>query len=397
MANPWNGKHNFINEDVNTTTSSGGNNNSNNHKSNRNSNNNSNNNNNNNNHNIDINNSSSSSSSNTTGNNGKKRGITSSNLLAANFVPNNLRAINTAPVSAIIQTEPSQCMDEEIKCVFHDLVDFRTDQAQIVKATNEAAFANDQAKKRLVLTIPSIGRDLVPGGINVPGTTQHYIGVFRELLQAEYVETWRLYEQAFNQYRVTLGIPEAASTNYGKNSKGVAQILIMGIADGRPSLSTGAEVFIRPHGLVNLPEIIPRTQNYLQPLYQHPKPQMVQINSHVVSIIRGNPYHVNPVKQKDKVLISCVEDPFLERQLRNRKCNVRFVPETRSHERCLTALNWLRSIDPVVARDLLYPSQSPKLPPQPVVDENIGDWSEYEQLNANQVHLQLTLMIKFSF
>jgi len=415
-SNPWNGKHNFVNSVTNDNETKS----------------------------TDISPSNSSANdenANVNDNIYHESTITSTHLLAANFVPNNLRAINTATVSAIISTKPAPNMDREIRRVFNELVGGNTgseikknvcdpvnqydnqnlshcfncqcvgkqrctDYPKPVKATREASFTSDQVQKRLTSTIPSIGRDMVPGATNELETTQHYLACFRELLQVEYAERRRLYEQAYNQYKAELSIPKAISTDGGKNNQGVAQFKVMGIADGRPSLRPGDKVLIRPHGLVSLPAIIPaaNTNNnniaynkYLppqpsahhqqfsqqvrhpsQPMYRHPKPQMVEVDARVLSVTRGKG------KQKDKVLISWVEDLFLDRQLKYHKCNVRFVPTSETHERCLTALNWLRSIDPLVARDLLFPSQSPNLPPPPAVDENIGDESEYEQLNANQ-------------
>jgi len=434
MSNPWDGKHNFVSGVTNETKS------------------------------TDIIPTSSSANDvnanvnvNVNNNNHHESTITSTHLLAANFVPNNLRAINTATVSAIIPTKPVPNMEREIRRVFYEFVGGNTGSEinkavcdpvnqsnnqnlshcfncqcvgkqrctecpKSIKATREASFASNQVQKRLASTIPSIGRDMVPGATNGSETTQHYLSVFRELLQVEYAERRRLYEQAYNQYKAELSIPKALSTDGGKSNQGVAQFKVMGIADGRPSLRSGDKVLIRPHGLVSLPVIIPIantknttiacnkylppqpsahhqqfSQQYLppqpsahhqqfsqqvrhpsQPTYRHPKPQMVEVDARVVSVTRGK------IKQKDKVLISWVEDSFLDRQLKYHKCNVRFLPTSDQHERCLTALNWLRSIDPIVARDLLFPSQSPNLPPPPAVDENIGDESEYEQLNANQ-------------
>jgi hypothetical protein len=455
-SNPWNGNHNLV---------TGGNVNVSNHNDGANVNVNGNNNGN------------SNSNNNNNNNNNHDNTITSTHLLAANFVPNNLREINTAMVSTIIQTKPSPSMENEIRRVFYSLVGGNsntgnemkinhqeaaavggggssdpatyfgnpaaaaaaakmnqqynnqnishcfscqcvskqqcTDCPKPIKTTREEAFANDQAqKRRLLSSIPSINREMVGLTDERDGTTQHYISVFRELLQVEYAETRRLYEQAYNQYKAELSIPKALSTDHGKSNQGVAEIKVMGIADGRPSLRPGDKALIRPHGLVPIPvkipsrgnnnnnttnnNPIPYNNNNLPPqnfsshpsqqaMYHHPKPQMVEVDARVLSVTRGNHNRKNKENRKDHVFISWVEDKFLDSQLKHRKCNVKFIPSSETHEACLTALSWLRSIDPAVARDLLFPSQSPKLPPPPAVDENIGDESEYEILNANQV------------
>ena len=417
-------------------------------------------------------------------NNNHDNTITSTHLLAANFVPNNLRAINTAMVSTIIPTKPSPSMENEIRRVFYSLVGGNsntgneikinqeaavgggtslptcyaasavgrasyaataagragvaimnmqlndqnmshrfscqckkkqrcTDCPKPIKTTREAAFANDQAqKRRLLSSIPSIDRDMVGLTDETDGTTQHYIAIFRELLQVEYAETLRLYEQAYNQYKAELSIPKALSTDHGKRNQGVAEIKVMGIADGRPSLRPGDKALLRPHGLVSIPMKIQSGDNNYNPynnnnnnnpnnfgsqqaMYLHPKPQYVEVDARVLSVTRGNHNRKNKEHRKDHVFMSWVEDKFLDKQLRNRKYNVKFVPSSETHESCLTALSWLRSIDPAVARDLLFPSVSPKLPPPPAVDENIGDESEYEQLNANQVRRTMFVLVIF--
>lgn len=48
--------------------------------------------------------------------------ITSSHLLASNFVPSNLKAINEAPVSAYLQTKAAPSMSNEINRVYSGLL-----------------------------------------------------------------------------------------------------------------------------------------------------------------------------------------------------------------------------------------------------------------------------------
>jgi len=409
--------------------------------------------------------------------------ITSSHLLASNYVPNKLKAINTAPVDAIIPATTSPSMEHEFERIFCGLVagenrrnnvypnnehyEFAPAAAKMkeyeqylrqqelnqrpsaIKAIHEPSFVAAQVKKRLLeyrsnlpkenrdamelaaaaataRKVPSIGTDMVPGARDTVGTTQHYIAVFRELLQVEHTEIQRLYERDYDSYNVRINIPQANSTEGGKVNNGVGQVKIMGIADGRPSVRPGDTVLIRPHSpifdpywnqngsnpaqgtSVNVyhhPRIGPTFYPQQQPMgssnqhniqngdhgnpgnpQQAPMYKRIEIKARVLSITRGN-VNKKGEKKPDKVLISWVEDPRLHEQIRNQPCTIRFIPACATHERCLTALNWVRSIDPAVARDLLFPFKTPKLPPPPAIDESSADTvaeREFEQLNKNQ-------------
>ncbi len=427
-------------------------------------------------------------------NNNNNNKITSSHLLASNYVPNKLRAINAAPVSARIPAKPSPNMEKEIEKVYCGLVVGETPRSneysdknggydypaavdkmkdyekykrqqeinqcpKTVKTIDEAKFVAGQVRKRLMDSkpeskstvsseksvytamngsdlkvaveaakrVPSIGTDMVPGARDKVGTTQHYLAVFRELLQVEHAEIHSLYARDYDNYKVKINIPPAKSTQGGKVNGGVGQFRMKGIADGRPAVKPGDTVLIRPHAPVYLPYwneygngTSPVPQGNAANAYYHPRsghvpypqppppmgspnpqthngypgnpqsqtPQMVEITARVLAINRGRMMRKGNQK-KDQVLISWVEDPDLHAQISRQFCTIRFVPASATHERCLTALNWLRCIDPAVARDLLFPSKSPKLPPPPAIDESNADNDtieerEYEQLNKNQ-------------
>lgn len=373
--------------------------------------------------------------------------ITSSHLLASNFVPNNLKAINTAPVSAILPAKAAPSMSNEIDRVYSGLVggedpykpehvdigshdpylhpaavakmkEYNQKMAQkyqrpkVITTVNEAKFVQDQVRKRLVAatkisgfsvpsktsdgstankpekgtleaakSVPAIGTDMVPGGKDKVGTTQNYLAVFRELLQVEYAEIQRLYIADYDSYKVKITIPNANSTEGGNVINGVGQFKMNGIADGRPSIRPGDRVLVRPHRPIFLPYYPYANTN-------HHNPHTIEIKAYVLAINRGAVSKKGNL-QKDKILISWVEDEFIHKSINKNFCTVRFIPSTTTHERCLTALDWLRSIRPGVARDLLFPYKVPKLPPSPAIDESLADTDtieerEYEQLNKNQ-------------
>ena len=396
--------------------------------------------------------------------------ITSSHLLASNFVPSNLKAINEAPVSAYVQTKAAPSMSNEINRVYSGLLggsdplpptptniddpylhpaavakmkaynqkmEQKNERPNVVTTVNEAKFVHDQVRKRLVAstklsgfsistkdsaitttkepltgtleaakTVPAIGTDMVPGGQDRIGTTQNYLAVFRELLQVEYAEIQRLFVADYDNYKVKITIPNAESTKGGKVNNGVGQFKMNGIADGRPSIRPGDTVLVRPHHPIYLPHhqyvhpaikhlhygqpsIPPPAPFHIRPGYHGPpNPHTIEIKAQVLAVNRGTMSKKGNV-QKDTILISWVEDAGIHQQIHKKLCSIRFVPSTTTHERCLTALDWLRSIRPEVARDLLFPYKVPKLPPSPAIDESSADADtteerEYEQLNQNQ-------------
>ena len=291
--------------------------------------------------------------------------------------------------------------------------DYCNNIPKAIKTVNEASFAATQARNRLAFVtkepstnstakihdntntdscsgtkatnIPLIGKDMVSSGHGETWNIQHYLSVFRELLQVEHAESQRLYEASYSLYSVKITNPVAASTDGGKINNGIAQFKVMGIADGRPSIKPGDRLLIRPHRGIDFfgnPRIA--NMNYNDKRY----PSMVEIVANVLAMNRGGETR-RKGKKKDTVLISWVEDSFLDSQLKKQLCTVRFVPSSTTHERSLTALHWLRTIDPAVARDLLFPSKSPGLPPPPAIEESNIDADtteerEYEQLNTNQ-------------
>jgi hypothetical protein len=239
-----------------------------------------------------------------------------------------------------------------------------------------------------------------------------YSETFRELLQMESEEVYRLFDR-YNQYEVKINLQ-----NY-KNVTRSASFEIPGIADARPAVKPGDLVFIRPHAFIpnpfhrNKPWPSPSKDDAPPPCFASPEAQYsnlhrAEIHAIVLLITRGkessNRIRNGERMMKDTVVVSWGVDPHLSKQLlrcgkTNGMCTVRFVPSPLSHERALTAFRWFTSIQPVAARDLLFPSKSPVLPSPPVVDENDADCvleDEYDQLNENQTRFVQMVVTRIS-
>lgn len=326
------------------------------------------------------------------------------NILARNYVPQHMKAINQVQVTCIIPTLEPPKSEVETERVFrglmrHSLACECTGEkgknchalpAKIL-ALEEHSFARNQMKKRNGAAVPPIsmssGRDA-------------YIQTFRELMQLEYEAQSKLFER-YSQYEVEIFTTALPLTEKKKHRHQlVAKFRVSGIADGRPSVQPGDLVLIRPYGVVPNPYHLRRSYPKCSPNTAPPPVMLfpgahqipyhrVEIRAKVVQVVRGKP---SPDKElrKDLVIINWCVDPTLAMSMlsQDRRFTVRFVPSTSSHERALTAFRWLETLHPTIAKDLLFPTETPKLPPTAPVDESDVDYDslelEYMQLNENQ-------------
>jgi AAA domain len=334
------------------------------------------------------------------------------NVLASRYVPQNLLQINARRVSRIIQSRPGSQQNSidteaETRRVFFGLAadHFPGPYCQCTVPTPgichnaPAPTKVVEEQKHARLSASERGSPTIPAGYISSGC-DNYVNTFRECLQVEYEETLRLYER-YNQYEVAVVLL--------RGTKNVARIDIPGIADARPALVPGDVVILRPHdavviepppqpyhytpqgvvpGIPPYPPVAYNNAGYKRALIQTVNKEFVEIHSRIASVTRGKGH------RSDSLIITFVEDdPGLAVRLAQSLHTVRFLPSTTAHERSLTALWWLRKstrlVSPTAARDLLFPSKIPDLPPTGPIhetenDDNYVEESEYEQLNRNQ-------------
>jgi hypothetical protein len=332
--------------------------------------------------------------------------FTGSSLLAPSYVPENLKAINYAQVTCIIPTLELQKSDVETQRVFRGLteLDFSCTCGEKkchslpvkVLGTGESEFVKRQAERRKGAPIPPVA---------MSSGREAYVQTFRELVHLEYEETHKLFER-YSQYEVKITVDSFQNRKRNPNVSGkvdgVARFRVPGIADGRPPISPGDLVFIRPHNLIRNPYQLqsfyppPSSSNAFPPVLPVPEAQNMpyhraEIRSAVISVTRSK--FVEDVElRKDLVVVSWGVDALLTSALTsNSQSNlftVRFVPSTITYERSLTALGWLESLHPNIAREMLFPTEVPKLPVRPAVIESNDACDclelEYMQLNENQ-------------
>lgn len=170
---------------------------------------------------------------------------------------------------------------------------------------------------------------------------EQYIAVFNSLLEDEYHEMLILYER-YSQYNVSIDSAEDSDT---------ATITIKGIHDARPALQPGDEVLLRPHHPLIWHPPQQYYNGYQHPiLYQHPVRNRVEVHSNVVT-----------TRRSDVVIINWCTGSEAKR-FDNQRFTARFIPSILILQRCSTALNWLRTLDQQVAKDLLFPTRGIELP-----------------------------------
>jgi hypothetical protein len=338
--------------------------------------------------------------------------LSDTSLLSDTFIPNHLKEINLRPITCIIPTHAPPDLEQKTQEIFINAVGGGLrkskgafpvlckcggncyDPPRRINVSEERLFAMEQARVR--------GPSRPISSIDMASSREDYIATFRELLQLEYEEIQRLYDR-YSQYQVKIMVFGTGSKTKSKNQNlKVAYFAVPGIADARPALQQGDLVLIRPHCPIHgvslhhstspVQWLHPQGGLSVNPARAHPPPnpimpQSVEIHARVLSVNRLNHQKKRGPFGKDTVMISWVGDINLAKLLDGLLFTVRFVPSTKLHSRALTALSWLHSIHPIMARDLLFPSESPKLPPLIAINENDHDLhlkSEYDQLNPNQ-------------
>jgi len=163
---------------------------------------------------------------------------------------------------------------------------------------------------------------------------QEYVSTFCDLLQEEFYENTMLYNR-YTQYNATVRARVFSIDDGQETARGVIEI--PGIFDARPSLQFGDRVILRP-----LRSILPS----------------IEVVATVVNTIRGKKRN-----ESDRLIITWLPNAQAV-VLKGVTMAVRFFPSTIPFDRCLAALRWLQiDIDRATSKELLFPSQHPKINP----------------------------------
>lgn len=283
-------------------------------------------------------------------NNNKKLG--DSAILASNYVPDYLKQVLYAPVDHGYQAHKLPDMMDHCHRTYFELVPCHPSQLPPLPPTIfplptlhiplDPYFAiRPETKERRKRTQP---QQIAPETASQPPhfvpriilrlenakTRDDYLNTFRLLLQEEFEEKMILYER-YTQYQATIQ----------SNNTSRAVLYIPGISHARPALEPGDEVLMRP-----------------QPIQGMNNAPMVQVHAQVVRVVRGT--WKKGKMTDDKVVITW--EPQVEHILQKRLLCVRFLPSSIPLQRTLEALKWMEQLHPVVAQQLLFPTETPQLP-----------------------------------
>lgn len=279
-------------------------------------------------------------------------------LLAPAYVPLDLRRVNCQGVASVIKAKERPRLLPHIQKVYESSVitnhhcacrvshEQRPPWNRIQKVPFEPHFAlGSEGKNRASPTFAKVFKSID----KVHGRND-YINTTRNLLREEHEETLVLYER-YSQYNCIVKVTSGPTTRGLVNAHG--------IFNAQPPLKSGDIVLLRPQRAVRISSTKRRA-----PV------EWVEIQAKVVQTIRGKG------KAQDKVLFTWL-NPVHTALLANERFTVRFLPSTIEYERSLSALDWINTLHPDAAKNLLFPTEAPQLPSySPIKDELTKDLNE---------------------
>eukprot|EP00978_Attheya_sp_CCMP212_P026088 scaffold85134_cov51-Attheya_sp.AAC.2 len=207
-----------------------------------------------------------------------------------------------------------------------------------------------------------------------------YRATFEILLREERKEVLLLYER-YSLYNRKL--------EYGAHLRKTWEerfwTTIDGIADAKPSVQVGDFLLMRPVNYVKFP------RNWQNPYQNHATseslPHLVEIQSQITTVMRSP-------NGKDRVQAFWIFKPLNKLLKKNYnlekgRFHLRIVPNPKSLVRCLTALDWLSTLQPDFAMELLFPTKAPIIPASSTKYEETDEIKQLNRMQACFVRMAL--------
>jgi hypothetical protein len=133
---------------------------------------------------------------------------------------------------------------------------------------------------------------------------------------------------------------------------------VPGIADAYPPLQSDDVVLFRPVKALHWPRYDSRNPWELPIRWSNKASSYLEIQSRVAVIIRDTPTRAGGIEGPwlDPLIASTLRLAYFES-----KFNLRFIPNTKITERCLTALDWLGTLPKPMVMNLLFPDHAPRV------------------------------------
>eukprot|EP00934_Nitzschia_sp_Nitz4_P007089 Nitzschia sp. Nitz4//scaffold24_size164493//27264//29792//NITZ4_002309-RA/size164493-processed-gene-0.184-mRNA-1//1//CDS//3329544057//7079//frame0 len=275
-------------------------------------------------------------------------------VLAGCFVPTHLKAFALAPASVQYAIPGPPDLSQRFMKLFSELV---MDGNQIGRGHNASCSCGNHPPRYPwadVVQLPWNPTFAISPAATLWKNKKHakmspiehvkdkasYISIFSSIMMEEYTERLLLYERYSSYSQVV------RPTNKGLFPRTVSSI--QGIHDVAPPLEPGDVVLMRPHN------------------YYHqrrpaglPPPPPTEIVATVITTQRAS-----KGQPTDTVVTTYMPHQFQKDNPSSPIImTVRFLPSATYTERCQTALNWLVHLHPSAARELLFPTTPPKVPP----------------------------------
>ena len=251
----------------------------------------------------------------------------------------------------------------------------------------------------------SLPRSEIDGGNDLPtvdNDTQDmktYTNNWRKILSAERRKHLLLYER-YSQYNHPIArIPSTASATPGPNapSNGTnstntyVSIRIKGLADAKPTPTSGDLLLIRPLRYLSLPSdfrYANQPHTWSQPVH------VVEIVSTLQSVVRDK----TSSKRGDQLVATWLEtwvdmNVLTPAYKASVFYNIRILPNGKPYRNCLTALDWVDTIPPNILVPLLFPHKAPGLSLQHLSALE-ADATLNEELNHQQTSFVRTALAR---
>jgi hypothetical protein len=303
----------------------------------------------------------------------KKKNVTPKAIMAKAYVPQKVQAINFWPVRRYFKARPIPDMFQETERIYNELL---RDAPQCVCSSKHPCgppWNNGEVpqvsfdpyfalRPEMALRRSTNSQQTFQKLESVHGKDE-YLSVLHMLLTEEFEEKMFLYER-YTQFGIR------ASHQTTAHGTPQAMLTIPGIHNARPHVESGDKVLLRPEGL------------------RHD--QTHELHVQVVRTIRGSLNKKGEESSDDRVVITWLrsQDANYYKLLKsNGTFAVRFLPSTKDLQRSLTALQWIQNLNSQVARELLFPTQTPKVPLQydPEEDTSDRDLNEKQSSFVNMV------------
>jgi hypothetical protein len=287
--------------------------------------------------------------------------LAESTVMAPNFVPHSARQILLVPVNQLYQARELPNMMEHVDRTYEEAVPhhprcncpmphpmgFPSRAVPVVPVDPYFAIRQETRQRTSQDFSMSFQR------LESARRKDDYLNILQSLLREEFEERMMLYER-YTQYQ--------AKVQVNRDATGQATLQIPGIHNARPAIEPGDNVFLRPQESVELGGA--------------PSPE---IHAQVIRTVRGKLSRKKGKKgimEADKVVITWLI-PRFQKFLNDKLFAVRFLPSTTDLQRSFAALQWIRALDPQVARELLFPTETPQIPmdyvPKDQFDQDLNE------------------------